>query len=59
MKAKYISTPARAKKIIATIWKAAISLSSVSVPFVIGVSIKKYEWFICIFNIETWIFIPM
>ena len=39
MKAQYISTPGRAKKIIATIWMAAISLSCVIVPFVVGVSI--------------------
>ena len=38
MKAKYISTAGRAKKIIATIWMAAISLSCVIVPFVTGVS---------------------
>ena len=38
MKAKYISTPSRAKKIIATIWMAAISLSCVVVPFISGVS---------------------
>ena len=38
MKAKYISTPSRAKKIIATIWMAAVSLSCVVVPFVSGMS---------------------
>ena len=43
MKAQYISTPGRAKKIIATVWMAAISLNCVIVPFVSGVSIKWYE----------------
>ena len=40
MKAQYISTPDRAKKIIAAIWMAAISLSYVIVHFVSGVSIR-------------------
>ena len=43
MKAQYISTSGRAKKIIATIWMAAISLSCVIVPFVIGVSIGRIK----------------
>ena len=43
MKAQSISTPGRAKKIIATIWMAAISLSCVIVPFVSGVSIMGTE----------------
>ena len=43
MKAQYISTPGRAKKIIATIWMAAISLSCVIVSFVSGVSIEDRE----------------
>ena len=38
MKAKYISTPGRAKKIIATIWVVAISLNSVAASFINGVS---------------------
>ena len=40
MKAKYISTPGRAKRIIAGIWMAAILLSSVFAAHVIGVGIK-------------------
>ena len=40
MKAHSISTPGRTKKIIATIWMAAVSLSCVIVPFVSGVSIR-------------------
>ena len=43
MQAKYISTPGRAKKIIATIWLAAISLSCVIVPFVSGVSTGRVK----------------
>ena len=39
MKAQSISTPGRAKKIIIIIWLTVISLSSVIVPFVTGVSI--------------------
>ena len=39
IKAQYISTSGRAKKIIPTIWTAAVSLSCVIVPFVSGVSI--------------------
>ena len=59
MKAQSISTPDRAKKIIATIWMAAISLSCVIVPFVSGVSIERVKY-ICICNIETnWMFISM
>ena len=41
VKAQYISTPGRAKKIIATIWIAAILLSCVIVPFISGVSIGR------------------
>ena len=43
MKAQYMSTPDRAKKIIATIWMAAISLSCVVVPFVTGVSMDRVK----------------
>ena len=43
MKAQSISTHGRAKKIIATIWMAAISLSSVISTFVKGVSIRGTE----------------
>ena len=43
VKAKYISTPGRAKKIIATIWMAAISMSSVVVPFVTRVSMERVK----------------
>ena len=43
MKAHSISTPGRAKKIIATIWMAAISLSCVIIFFVSGVSIGGAE----------------
>ena len=53
IKAQYISTPGRAKKIIATIWIAAISLSCVIVPFVSGVSIEDSERVIHKTNIET------
>ena len=49
MKAYSISTPGRAKKIIATIWMAAISLSCVIIFFVSGVSIGGAEKS----NIET------
>ena len=41
MKAQYMSTPGRAKKIIAAVWMAAISLSCVIVPFVSGVSTEE------------------
>ena len=56
MKAQYISTPGRAKKIIAAVWVAAISLSSVIVPFVNGVSVGNFEhkdYSIFIFNLLT------
>ena len=53
MKAQSISTPDRAKKIIATIWMAAISLSCVIVPFVSGVSIEDSKRVIHKTNIET------
>ena len=53
MKDQYISTPGSAKKIIATIWMAAISLNCVIVPFVSGVSIKWYERVIRICTIKT------
>ena len=43
MKAKHISTPGRAKKIIAAIWIAAISMSCVVVPFVSGVSMERVK----------------
>ena len=39
MKAQSISTSGRTKKIIATIWMSAISLSCVIISFVSGVSI--------------------
>ena len=54
MKAQYISTPGRAKKIIVAVWLVAILLSSVIVPFVSGVSdgkVKYYSNFI--FNFLT------
>ena len=37
MKAQYISTPGRAKKIIAAVWIVAVSLGSVAGSFVNGV----------------------
>ena len=37
MKAQYISTPGRAKKIIAVVWMAAIGLSALPAYFVTGV----------------------
>ena len=39
MKAQYISTPGRAKKTIAAVWLAAISLSLVAASYFDGVSI--------------------
>ena len=53
MKAQYISTPGRAKNIIATIWMTAISLSCVIVPFVSGVSTEDNERDIYKTYIET------
>ena len=44
MKAQSISTPGRTKKIIATIWTAAISLSSAMFTFVSGVRIGGSEY---------------
>ena len=38
MKAQYISTPGRARKIIAVVWMAAIGLSALPAYFVTGVS---------------------
>ena len=53
MKAQYMSTPGRAKKIIAAVWMAAISLSYVIVPFVSGVSTDESKSVIHKINIET------
>ena len=39
MKAQYISTPGRAKKIIAVVWVAAIGLSIAPSYFVTGVKL--------------------
>ena len=39
MKAQYISTPGRAKKIIAVVWVAAVGLSAVPSSFVSGVTL--------------------
>ena len=48
-----MSTPGRAKKIIATIWMAAISLNCVIVPCVTGVSTEESKSVIHKTNIET------
>ena len=48
-----MSTPGRAKKIIAAVWMAAISLSCVIVPFVTGVSIAESKSVIHKNTIET------
>ena len=42
MKAQYISTPSRAKKIIAAVWVAAIGLSVAPTYFVTGVKLDLY-----------------
>ena len=52
MKAQYISTASRAKKIIATIWMSAISLSCVIVPFVTGVSTNKLNPYINVIRLK-------
>ena len=41
MKAQYISTPSRAKKIIAAVWVAAIGLSVAPTYFVSGVKLSE------------------
>ena len=43
MKAQYISTPSRAKKIIAAVWMAAIGLSVAPTYFVTGVNLLETE----------------
>ena len=43
MKVKYISTPGRAKRIIAGIWVAAILFSSVFAVNVLGVGMKIFK----------------
>ena len=40
MKAQYISTPSRARKITAAVWTAAIGLSAIPAYFVTGVSLS-------------------
>ena len=41
MKAQYISTPSRARKIIAAVWVAAIGLSVAPTYFVTGVKLSE------------------
>ena len=41
MKAQYISTPSRAKKIISVVWVAAIGLSVAPTYFVSGVKLSE------------------
>ena len=43
MKAHSVSSPGRTKKIIAAIWVAAISLSSVAASYFNGVSASIFE----------------